>query len=257
MNFNTLLFEIENSIATITINRPDKLNALNAETINELSAAIDEVLSKEEIKSAIITGAGKAFVAGADISEFPTMDGAAGEALARVGAEKLFNKIEHCTKPFIAAVNGFALGGGCELAMACHFRVASEKAKFGQPEVNLGLIPGYGGTQRMTALIGKGKSMEMHMTAHIADAKEALEMGLVNHVTVPESLIEHCKNILGIINKKAPLALAGIIKCINASNTATGFETEIKVFGSLFDTADKNEGVGAFLEKRKADFKGK
>jgi len=148
------------------------------------------------------------------------------------------------------------LGGGCELAMACHFRVASEKAKFGQPEGNLGLIPGYGATQRLTKLVGKGKSMELHMTAHIADAKEAQEMGLVNHVTVPESLLEHTKNILGIINKKAPLALAEIIKCINASDSDAGFETEIKSFGKLFDTADKNEGVAAFLEKRKAEFKG-
>jgi len=256
MNYEKILLEIEENIAILTINRPDKMNALNDEDINELSDALDHISTNDEVRSVIITGAGKAFVAGADISEFPTMDSAAGEALARKGAEKLFNKVENFSKPIVAAVNGFALGGGCELAMACHFRIASEKAKFGQPEVNLGLIPGYGGTQRMTKLIGKGRSMEMHMTAHIADAKEALEMGLVNHVTVPESLLEHCKNILGIINKKAPLALAELISCINASDSENGFEREIKSFGKMFDTADKNEGVAAFLEKRKAEFKG-
>ncbi len=256
MTFVNILFEIEENIAIITINRPDKLNALNAGTINDLSAAIDEVESNEEILSAILTGAGKAFVAGADISEFPSMDAKDGEHLSRHGQEILFNKVENCSKPFVAAVNGFALGGGCELAMACHFRVASEKAKFGQPEVNLGLIPGYGGTQRLTTLVGKGRAMELCMTAHIADAKEAENIGLVNHVTTVESLLEHTKNILGIINKKSPMALAKTIKCINASNSPEGFNTEIEEFGSCFGTPEMKEGVSAFLEKRKADFKG-
>jgi enoyl-CoA hydratase len=255
MNFETLLFEVEENIAVITINRPDKMNALNADVIKELSAAIDEVESNSDILSAIITGAGKAFVAGADISEFPSMDAQAGEELAKVGAELVFNKIENCTKPVVAAVNGFALGGGCELAMACHFRVANEKAKFGQPEVNLGLIPGYGGTQRLTALVGKGRAMELCMTAHMPDAKEAEQIGLVNHVTTVESLLEHTKNILGIINKKSPMALSKVIKCVNAAGTAEGYQTEIAEFGSCFATPEMKEGVGAFLEKRKADFR--
>ena len=161
MNFNTILFAVENNIATITINRADKMNALNADVINDISDALDHIMRNADIRSAVITGAGgKAFVAGADISEFPTLDSKGGEALSTVGHDKLFSKIENCSKPVVAAVNGFALGGGCELAMACHFRIASENAKFGQPEVNLGLIPGYGGTQRLVQLIGKGKAME-------------------------------------------------------------------------------------------------
>jgi enoyl-CoA hydratase len=257
MTFSTLLFEVQDQIALITINRPDKLNALNADVINELSAAIDEVSSNKEIRSAIITGAGpKAFVAGADISEFPSMDSKAGEALSTVGQEKVFAKIENCNKPIVAAVNGFALGGGCELAMACHFRLASENAKFGQPEVNLGLIPGYGGTQRLVQLVGKGKAMELTLTAHIIDAAEAKSLGLVNHVTTQETLIERTKDILNIINSKAPLALAKSIESINAASVSTGYALETKLFGECFDTADKNEGVDAFLNKRKAVWTG-
>lgn len=254
MNFETLLFEVEENIAVITINRPDKMNALNADVIKELSAAIEEVEGNSAIRSAIITGAGKAFVAGADISEFPSMDTDDGEALARNGQEWVFDKIENCSKPVVAAVNGFALGGGCELAMACHFRVASEKAKFGQPEVNLGLIPGYGGTQRLTALVGKGRAMELCMTAHMPDAVEAEQIGLVNHVTTVETLLDHTKNILGIINKKSPMALGKVIKCVNAAGTENGYATEIEEFGSCFATPEMKEGVGAFLEKRKANF---
>ncbi|MFM2385910.1 MAG: hypothetical protein RL660_667 [Bacteroidota bacterium] len=257
MSYTTLLFEVQDHIALVTINRPDKLNALNADVINELSAAVDEINSNADIRSAIITGAGaKAFVAGADISEFPSMNSAAGEELSRVGHEKVFSKIENSAKPIVAAVNGFALGGGCELAMACHFRLASENAKFGQPEVNLGLIPGYGGTQRLVQLVGKGKAMELTLTAHIIDANEAKALGLVNHVTTQESLISHTKDILAIINTKAPLALAKSIASINAAVVNTGYAVETKLFGECFDTADKNEGVGAFLEKRKAEFKG-
>jgi enoyl-CoA hydratase len=257
MTFETLLFEIENNTAIITINRPDKLNALNADVIRDLSSAFDEVISNNEIRSAILTGAGtKAFVAGADISEFLSMDQQAGEALARNGQEWVFDKIENCPKPVVAAVNGFALGGGCELAMACHFRIASESAKFGQPEVNLGLIPGYGGTQRLTALVGKGRAMELCMTSHMPDANEAKEMGLVNKVTTSETLLEHAKKIMSIINTKAPLALAKTIQCINAAGTESGFATEITEFGNCFATEDMREGVSAFLEKRKAEFKG-
>ncbi len=255
MTYNTLLIEIENQIATVTINRPDKLNALNAEVISELSNAIDALTSNNEVRSILLTGAGnKAFVAGADISEFATMDKNAGTDLAKKGQENVFNKIENCSKPIVAAVNGFALGGGCELAMACHFRLASENAKFGQPEVNLGLIPGYGGTQRLTQLVGKGKAMQLCMTAHLMDAEEALAFGLINQISTQESLLENTKKILEIINTKAPIALAKTIKAINKAYTNHGFETEIEAFGELFETSDMKEGVTAFLEKRKAVF---
>ena len=255
MEFQTLLFQIENGIAQITINRPDKMNALNKDVIQDLSAAFDEVYQNKSIKSVILTGAGqKAFVAGADITEFINLDENGGAELARIGQENVFNKIENCPKPVVAAVNGFALGGGCELAMSCHFRVASVNAKFGQPEVNLGLIPGYGGTQRLTALVGKGKAMELCMTAHMADANEALQWGLVNHVTTQESLLDRTKDILNIINTKSPMALSRVITCINQAGHANGYQTEIQEFGACFQTADMKEGVGAFLEKRKPVF---
>jgi enoyl-CoA hydratase len=257
MEFNNILFEIDEQIAIITINRPEKMNALNADVINELSSAIDQLNANENLRSAVLTGAGaKAFVAGADISEFPTMDSAAGMQLSKEGHEKLFAKIENNGKPIIAAVNGFALGGGCELAMACHFRLASENAKFGQPEVNLGLIPGYGGTQRLVHLIGKGKAMEMCLTAQIIDANEAKTLGLVNYVATQEGLLDHAKQILNIINSKAPLAIAKTITCVNAAVVNAGYAVETQLFGACFDTADKNEGVDAFLNKRKAEFKG-
>lgn len=258
--YTTLLTNLENGIFTITINRPDKLNALNKDVITELSAAIDEVYNNVEIKSAILTGAGpKAFVAGADISEFLTLDAAGGKALAQKGQDMVFSKIENAPKPIIAAVNGFALGGGCELAMACHFRLASENAKFGQPEVNLGLIPGYGGTQRLIQLIGKGRAMEMLMSANMIDANTALQYGLVNYVVPVEELLEKSKSILAIINSKAPLAVAACIKSANAvyDESQNGYQTEIDAFGDCFVTEDMKEGATAFLEKRKAEFKGK
>jgi len=259
MSYQTLLTAIENGIFTITINRPDKLNALNKDVIAELSAALDEVYTNAEIRSAIITGAGpKAFVAGADITEFLTLDAAGGKALAQKGQDMVFSKIENSPKPIVAAVNGFALGGGCELAMACHFRLCSENAKFGQPEVNLGLIPGYGGTQRLTQLIGKGRAMEMLMSANMIDANTALQYGLVNYVTPAEELLNKAKTILALINSKAPLAVAACIKAANAvfDETQDGYQTEIDAFGDCFATADMKEGTTAFLEKRKAEFKG-
>lgn len=257
MEFNTLLFSIENGIATITINRPDKLNALNKDVIADLSKAFDEVYTNKSIRSVILTGAGlKAFVAGADITEFIELDAAGGSALGRIGQEQVFNKIENCPKPVVAAVNGFALGGGCELAMACHFRLASDNAKFGQPEVNLGLIPGYGGTQRLTTLVGKGKAMELCMTSQMLNAGEALTIGLVNHVTTPETLLDRTREILDVINTKSPMALAKVIEAVNHAGQKDGFETEIKLFGECFGTADMKEGVSAFLEKRKAVFTG-
>ncbi len=257
MPFQTLLTSLEDGIFTITINRPDKLNALNKTVIEELSQAVDEVYNNENIKCAIITGAGpKAFVAGADITEFLTMDAKSGEALAKKGQEMVFDKIEQSPKPIIAAVNGFALGGGCELAMSCHFRLASENAKFGQPEVNLGLIPGYGGTQRLTQLVGKGKAMELLMTANIIDAREAKQLGLVNHVTDADTLLEHTKEILLVIMTKGPNAVAKVIAAVNAyyDNEVNGFTAEAKLFGDCFGTDEMKEGVGAFLEKRKAVF---
>jgi len=257
MEFNTLLFNIENGIATITINRPDKMNALNKDVIADLSQAFDEVTTNQEIRSVILTGAGaKAFVAGADITEFIELDVTGGSALAKKGQDDVFNKIENCPKPVVAAVNGFSLGGGCELAMACHFRLASENAKFGQPEVNLGLIPGYGGTQRLTALVGKGRAMELCMSSRMVDANEALRIGLVNYVTTSETLIEKTTEILNTINAKSPMAISKTIAAVNQSGNPGGFENEIKLFGECFGTADMKEGVSAFLEKRKAVFTG-
>ncbi|MFC0775449.1 enoyl-CoA hydratase/isomerase family protein [Terrimonas alba] len=258
--YSSLLVQTENNITTITINRPDKLNALNKTVIEELSAAIDAMISNPEAKSAIITGSGsKAFVAGADISEFSSLNAAGGKALAQRGQDLVFSKIENSPKPIVAAVNGFALGGGCELAMSCHFRIAAENAKFGQPEVNLGLIPGYGGTQRLVQLIGKGRAVELLMTGNMIDANTALQYGLVNHVVVQEELLSKTKSILDVINSKAPLAIAGCITAANAvfDETKNGYAVEIETFGELFDTADAKEGAAAFLEKRKAKFTGK
>jgi enoyl-CoA hydratase len=257
--YQTLLATLDNGIYTLTINRPDKLNALNKAVFTDLNKALDEIENNCEIKSVIITGAGaKAFVAGADISEFGGLDKQAAMALAKRGQD-IFKRIENSGKPIVAAVNGFALGGGCELSMACHFRIASENAKFGQPEVNLGLIPGYGGTQRLVQLIGKGKAMELLMSAHLIDANEAKQLGLVNYVTTPETLLEHTKKILDIINSKAPLAVAGCIKAANAvfDEEKNGYSVEIEEFGNAFATEDMQEGTTAFLEKRKAIFKGK
>ncbi len=257
--YKTLLAAVENGIFIITINRPDKLNALNKEVINELSAAVDEVYKSSEIKSAIITGAGeKSFVAGADINEFLQLDSTQGEELARRGQKIVFDKIENCPKPIVAAVNGFALGGGCELALACHFIYASENAKFGQPEVNLGLIPGYGGAQRLTQLVGRNVAMELLMSGNMISAKEAMDYGIVNRVVDQKELLTTAKAILGIIQTKAPIAVSKIIECVNNfDHTQQGYDFEIKKFGECFETEDVKEGASAFLEKRKANFKGK
>jgi enoyl-CoA hydratase len=257
--YTTLLFGIEKNIATITINRPDKLNALNKVVMEELNKAIDEVYSNTDIKSAIITGAGpKAFVAGADISEFLGLTHSEGMDLSRKG-QFIFSLIENAPKPIIAAVNGFALGGGCELAMACHFRIASTNAKFGQPEVNLGLIPGYGGTQRLPQLIGKGRAIELLITGNLLDAATALQYGLVNAVVAPEELLSKVTSILEVVNTKAPLAVAGCIKAANAvfDEARNGYTDEVNIFGECFATQDMHEGATAFIEKRKPSFKGK
>ena len=257
--YTTLLVQIENNTCIITINRPDKLNALNKTVISELSVAIDEVYSNAEIKSAIITGAGpKAFVAGADISEFLQLTTQQGKELAERGQQLVFDKIENSPKPIVAAVNGFALGGGCELALSCHFIYASENAKFGQPEVNLGLIPGYGGTQRLTQLIGRNRSMELIMTGNMITAKEAMEYGMVNKVTTAEELLSKTKETLQLIQSKAPVAVAKVIECVNNfDHTQQGYDFEIKKFGECFATGDLKEGTAAFLEKRKPVFKGR
>ena len=257
--YQTLLTSIENNVLTITINRPEKLNALNKNVFTDLDQALNDIEKNPEVRSAIITGAGvKAFVAGADISEFSDLTKDQAMVMAQTGQD-IFLRIERCNKPIIAAVNGFALGGGCELSMACHFRVASENAKFGQPEVNLGLIPGYGGTQRLVQLIGKGRALELLMSGNMIDAHEAKQFGLVNHVTSVDNLLEQARLILSVINSKAPLAVAACIKTANAvyDETINGFELEIKEFGNCFNTEDMKEGTSAFLEKRKASFKGK
>ena len=251
---NNVLAATANGICTITVNRPDKLNALNMATIADIGKAVEAAVANEQVKVIILTGSGtKAFVAGADISEFSNYSESEGAGLAKHGHD-VFGSIENCRKPVIAAINGFALGGGCELAMSCHLRVAATNAKFGQPEVNLGLIPGYGGTQRLTALVGKGKAMELCMTSHMADANEALAMGLVNHVTTLDSLLDRTKEILNIIQTKSPMAIAKVITCINRAGYDNGYETEIKEFGDCFGTAEMKEGVSAFMEKRKANF---
>ena len=259
MEYSTILTDLSEGIFTIIINRPDKLNALNKDVIEDLSRALNEVYSDKQIRAAIITGSGpKAFVAGADISEFTSLNADEGSALAERGQQKVFSKIENCGKPIIAAVNGFALGGGCELAMACHFRLASSNARFGQPEVSLGLIPGYGGTQRLTQLIGKGKAMEMMLSGNMIDAEEARSTGLVNYVVAPEELLVKTTEILKTIISKAPAAISHIIALTNAAarGEKDGLQKEVDAFGKLFATNDMKEGVSAFLEKRKPVFNG-
>ncbi|TWV99089.1 enoyl-CoA hydratase/isomerase family protein [Chitinophaga pinensis] len=256
--YHTIKTELKDNTLFIYINRPDKLNALNQQVMAELALAIDEVYSNKDIRSAVITGQGeKAFVAGADISEFLELSDQQGVELAKKG-HVVFKHIEDCPKPVIAAVNGFALGGGCELAMACHFRIAATNAKFGQPEVNLGLIPGYGGTQRLTTLVGKGKAMELMMTGDMISADEALQWGLVNHVVAPADLLPKATELLQKIHAKAPLAIARVIKCANAAQNyvVDGFETELNEFGACFATKDMQEGASAFIQKRPAKFIG-
>lgn len=250
----------ENGVVVLTINRPEKLNALNFKTIQELGVYFEKEVFKPEIKGIILTGAGpKSFVAGADITEFTGLDESAAKEMAQIG-HKVFAAIESCPKPVIAAINGFALGGGCELAMACHFRLASSNAKFGQPEVNLGLIPGYGGTQRLPRIIGTGRAMQLLMTADLIGAEEAFRIGLVNQVFEnQEVLLTEAHAIMAKILTKAPLAIAHIIESVNAFivDESRGYNTEAELFGKACTTQDFIEGTAAFLEKRAANFTGR
>lgn len=260
MSYQNILSKTNDGITYITINRPNKLNALNKDTIRELHDAFKSANKDKHTKVIIITGSGeKAFVAGADISEFADFDVENGGKLAAKGQELLFDYVENLSTPVIAAVNGFALGGGLELAMACHFRIASDNAKMGLPEVSLGVIPGYGGTQRLPQLVGKGRAMEMVMTAGMIDADTAKDYGLVNHVTTLEDLLPLCEKIAGKIMRNSPIAIKAAIKAINANykDGVNGFEVEIKQFGKCFGTEDFTEGTTAFLEKRKAEFPGR
>ena len=257
MAYETLTVEIRDRIAFVTINRPDKLNALNAKAKSELGAAFEAARSDRAIDVVIITGAGdKAFVAGTDIKELTALDVSSGKTFAADG-QSIFSMIENLGKPVIAAVNGYALGGGCELALACHIRIASERARFGQPEVNLGIIPGYGGTQRLTRLVGKGKAAEMIMTGEPIDAVEALRIGLVNKVVPASELLPSAQAMAALIASKGPLAVRFALKAVLGADETTlseGLAHEADLFGQCCGTADFREGTQAFLEKRKPNF---
>jgi len=260
MNFENILVETEGGITTITINRPSKLNALNYDTIKELNKALVASELDRETKVIILTGSGdKAFVAGADISEFASFSVKEGRKLSSQGQQLLFDLAANLSTPIIAAVNGFALGGGLELAMSAHFRIASDNAKMGLPEVSLGVIPGYGGTQRLAQLVGKGRAMEMIMTAGMIDSTQALNYGLVNQVTTQEELIPLAKSIAEKIMRNSTVAIAAAIRAVNANykDGVNGFIVEVEEFGNCFGTQDFKEGTSAFLEKRKANFPGK
>lgn len=257
MSYNNLTTTTHNGVNIITINRPKQLNALNKETIEELSQAISLAEADAEVRVLIITGSGeKSFVAGADIKEFANFNVTEGTHLAAEGQRLLFDKIEHLTKPVIAAVNGFALGGGLELAMSCHLRVASDNARLGLPETGLGLIPGYGGTQRLAQLVGKGRANEMIFTAEMVKAERAYEMGLINHVVAQADLLSFCETLAAKMMKNSPSAICSAIKSVNAGFTTgiNGFKVEVEEFGKCFGTTDFSEGTTAFLEKRKPNF---
>jgi enoyl-CoA hydratase len=255
--YETLLTALAENIFTITLNRPEKLNALNQTVIRELDRAVQEVYDNPEIRAAIITGSGqKAFAAGADIRGFSGLDAAQGLALAKEGSAVFF-KIENAPKPIVAAVNGFALGGGCELAMACHFRLCSENAQFGQPEINLGLIPGYGGTQRLAKYIGRGPALEALLTGNMISARTSWERGLVNHITGSDELMTKTTALLKQITGKSSLAIAKCIRAVGAAFSGEdGYALENQLFGECFGTDDMREGTAAFLEKRQPVFRG-
>lgn len=255
MQYHSILIDKIDHIRILTLNRPQALNALNREMLSEISDFLTLVEKEDDVRCIIITGMGeKSFVAGADIKEFSDFSGQQGEQLAREGQESVFNKLQNFSKPILAAINGFALGGGLELAMACHFRIASENAKLGLPEVTLGLIPGYGGTQRLPQLVGKGRAAQMIFTAEMITAQRAYEIGLVNEVHSPSELISRAREIGKRISENSPIGISKAIQSINSSDTQEGFNVEIKNFGELFEQKDFKEGVSAFLEKRKPNF---
>jgi enoyl-CoA hydratase len=257
MNYQNILLEIEGPIAILKVNRPKQLNALNKETIGELHQSLKELRSQSGVRAIILTGEGaKAFVAGADIKEFADFGINEGTELAALGQETLFDYIENFSKPIIAAVNGFALGGGLELAMSCHFRIAAGNAKMGLPEVTLGLIPGYGGTQRLAQLVGKGQAMELIVTAEMVTANKAKELGLVNEVVEHDELLDYCRGKASRIARNSSTAVESAIKAVNAGlkDGVHGFKVEIEEFGKCFGTADFREGTQAFMEKRKPQF---
>ncbi|MGB0403801.1 MAG: enoyl-CoA hydratase/isomerase family protein [Salibacteraceae bacterium] len=259
MSYNNILTSTENGIETITINRPKQLNALNKETIEELSSAFTSADKNSDVRVIVITGSGeKAFVAGADIKEFANFSVEQGEMLSRKGQEILFNLVESLKTPVIAAINGFALGGGLELAMSAHIRIASENAKMGLPEVSLGVIPGYGGTQRLAQLVGRGRANEMVFSAQMIDANRAYEMGLVNHVVSQEELLATATKLAGKIARNSPTAIGLAIEAVNAGfvDGVNGMDEEIRLFGKSFGTKDFSEGTTAFIEKRKPSFTG-
>jgi enoyl-CoA hydratase len=260
MTYSHLLSEQEGQLAIVTINRPEKLNALNMEVIDQLSRCLAELDGNDDVRCIILTGSGdKAFVAGADISEFANFSVMEGENLSAEGQLRLFDLVENMTTPVIAAINGFALGGGLELAMSCHIRVASNNAKMGLPEVSLGVIPGYGGTQRLPRLVGKGRAIEMIATAQMISGMDAEKNGLVNHCVAQDQLMTKCKDIASRIAKNSPMAIGYAIQAVNAGYEAgvNGFQTEIDLFGQAFGTEDFKEGTTAFMEKRKPNFSGK
>jgi|SRR5690606_16163700 len=257
MNYQNLRIENSGHIRRITIAREEKLNALNKATLVELHNAIAAALAADAVRGILLTGSGeKAFVAGADIAELASLNADQGQKLAREGQASVFDLIHHATKPVVAAINGFALGGGLELALACHIRVAANHAKLGLPEVSLGLIPGYGGTQRLTRLVGRGRALEMVLTGDMITATQALDYGILNHVVDPAELLSESERILLRITSRSSDAVGSAIKAINAAlgSSRAGFETEIEAFGRCFDTPDFKEGVAAFLEKRKPNF---
>lgn len=257
--YHFLTFDVADRIATITVNRPDKLNALNDATIAELGRAIDEANARDDVAAVLLTGAGRSFIAGADISELESQSPLEAQRRARVG-QAIFRRFETSRKPTVAAINGFALGGGCELAMACHVRIASEKAKLGQPEVKLGIVPGYGGTQRLPRLVGRGAALRLLLTGDMIDAADAFRMGLVDQVVAPDALIDTARAMLAAMAANAPLAMAGCIEAVNRGLDVPldeGCTLESDFFGLLSATADMKEGMRAFLEKRAPDFTGR
>ena len=259
MAYSNLTLKIDDEIALLTINRPEKLNALNRQTLQEMNQVLDDIEHEQQCRGVILTGAGeKAFVAGADIGELAPLDQNAGQEYAQFG-QKIFNRIEHSSIPVIAAVNGYALGGGCELALACHLRFASETARFGQPEVNLGVIPGFGGTQRLPRLVGKSRALELCMSGKIIDAQEARRIGLIDRIVANPELINESEQFMRLIVSKAPLAVSYVIKSMNEglnTNLQEALQIEASYFGKSCATTDKAEGTTAFLEKRVPEFSG-